>query len=193
LYQGRIHPSCPVPNLSEQNVKNLHFQIRNIPLTAVGVNADSQQFPEDWLFRWRWGKGKKKTPQAKKAKALQDALEAAGSDDEDDVKPAGQSFLALVSTSQPQRKDLAEVSQPDGKPATIVFVEVGGRTTAVVEELQKMPEGIEIKPKVSKGGKGSRSKKGKGGDNDSVSFSWRYHCNACLMKGLRRAACLRRL
>jgi len=112
LYQGRIHPSCPVPNLSEQNVKNLHFQIRNIPLTAVGVNADSQQFPEDWLFRWRWGKGKKKTPQAKKAKALQDALEAAGSDDEDDVKPAGKSvriwlrFLSLMGS--PQRSSLSK-------------------------------------------------------------------------------------
>jgi formamidopyrimidine-DNA glycosylase len=37
-----------------------------------------------------------------------------------------------------------------------------------------MPEGVEIKPKISKGGKGSRSKKGKGGNGDegsSVSHS----------------------
>jgi hypothetical protein len=39
---------------------------------------------------------------------------------------------------------------------------VGGRTTAVVKELQKMPEGVDIKPKVSKGGKG-----GKGGGGGS--------------------------
>lgn len=56
--------------------------------------------------------------------------------------------------------------QPDGKPATIEFIEVGGRTTAVVTELQKMPEGVEIKPKVSKGGKGSQKRKAK--DDDSV-------------------------
>lgn len=96
LYQARIHPACPVPNLSEQNVEDLHFQIRNIPLTAVGVNADSKHFPEDWLFRWRWGKGKKQTTQAKKAKELQEALEAAGSEDEEDIKPKGKSFLELV-------------------------------------------------------------------------------------------------
>jgi hypothetical protein len=36
----------------------------------------------------------------------------------------------------------------------------------VVVELQKMPEGVEIKPKISKGGKGSRSKKGK--DSESA-------------------------
>ena len=35
-----------------------------------------------------------------------------------------------------------------------------------------MPEGVEIKPKVSKGGKGSRSKKRKDGDDESVSEEW---------------------
>jgi len=38
----------------------------------------------------------------------------------------------------------------------------------VVKEVQKMPEGVEIKPKVTKGGKGSRSKKEKGNDDESV-------------------------
>lgn len=32
-----------------------------------------------------------------------------------------------------------------------------------------MPEGVEIKPKITKGGKGSRSKKGKGEDGDEGS------------------------
>ncbi|CAD6579636.1 MAG: hypothetical protein TREMPRED_002533 [Tremellales sp. Tagirdzhanova-0007] len=157
LYQARIHPACPVPKLSEQNVKDLHYHIRNVPLIAVGVNADSKHFPEDWLFRWRWGKGKKQTTQAKKAKELQEALSAAGDEDEEDIKPEGRNFLALAS----QNPD------PDGRPATIDFIEVGGRTTAVVAELQSMPEGVEIKPKVSKGGKGSRSKKRKDGDDES--------------------------
>ena len=75
----------------------LHFQIRNVPLTAVNVTADSKSFPEDWLFRWRWGKGKKHTTQAKKAKELQEALAAAGSEEEEDVKPKGKKFLTLVS------------------------------------------------------------------------------------------------
>ncbi|WWD16349.1 formamidopyrimidine-DNA glycosylase [Kwoniella shandongensis] len=144
LYQARIHPSCPVPSLSEQNIKDLHHQIRAVPLKAVSVNADSRQFPEDWLFRWRWGKGAKQKKGSDKAKAKKVKVEE-GEDEEggEDIKPAGKKYLEL----------------PDGSPATIVFVEVGGRTTAVVEELQRMPDGVEIKPKISKGGKGSGGKK----------------------------------
>ncbi|WWC58329.1 formamidopyrimidine-DNA glycosylase [Kwoniella dejecticola CBS 10117] len=152
LYQARIHPSCPVNHLSAQNIKDLHHHLRAVPLRAVEVNADHRKFPEDWLFRWRWGKGKK---QAKGKKKAEDA-ELQRSDEEggEDIKPKGKDFLAL----------------PNSKPATIVYVEVSGRTTALVEELQKMPDGVEIKPKISKGGKGSQSKKRpKGGDSDDGS------------------------
>ncbi|WVQ93735.1 formamidopyrimidine-DNA glycosylase [Kwoniella sp. CBS 9459] len=151
LYQARIHPSCPVNHLSEQNIQDLHYQLRAVPLKAVQVNADSRKFPEDWLFRWRWGKGVKQkrgsdreTDRKKKQKAMADSDGDGQSEvEEEDIKPKGKDFLAL----------------PDGSPATITFVEVGGRTTAVVTELQKMPEGVEIKPKISKGGKGSRGGK----------------------------------
>ncbi|OCF45132.1 formamidopyrimidine-DNA glycosylase [Kwoniella heveanensis CBS 569] len=148
LYQARIHPSCPVNHLSEQNIKDLHHQLRAVPLKAVEVNADSRKFPEDWLFRWRWGKGVKQKRGSDKEndrkKEQQQQLAASdGEEEEEDVKPKGKDFLAL----------------PDGSPATITFVEVGGRTTAVVTELQKMPDGVEIKPKISKGGKGSRGGK----------------------------------
>ncbi|KAK6905408.1 formamidopyrimidine-DNA glycosylase [Kwoniella mangroviensis CBS 8507] len=149
LYQARIHPSCPVNHLSPQNIKDLHYQIRAVPLKAVEVNAESRQFPEDWLFRWRWSKGKKQFKGKNKAEEIDEEGEEA-----EEIKPAGKDYLAL----------------PNGKPATITFIEVGGRTTAVVEELQKMPEGVEIKPKISKGGKGSQSKKrSKGNDSDDGS------------------------
>ncbi|GFZ42379.1 hypothetical protein JCM24511_00094 [Saitozyma sp. JCM 24511] len=163
LYQSRLHPSTPIPSLTEENLQTLHHWIRKVPEVAVGVNADSKFFPEDWLFRWRWGKGKKHDAMAKKAKAgLKGSWDppvevkkegrggGGGGDDEnggEDITPQGVDFLAL----------------PDGSPATITFIEVGGRTTAVVKELQKMPEGVDIKPKVSKGGKG-----GKGGGGGST-------------------------
>jgi formamidopyrimidine-DNA glycosylase len=91
LYQARIHPSCPTPALSEQNLKDLHHQLHAVPSKAVEVNADSKQFPEDWLFRWRWSKGKKQTKGTKKSKKVE---EDDGSADE--LKPAGKDFLALV-------------------------------------------------------------------------------------------------
>ncbi|TYJ51648.1 formamidopyrimidine-DNA glycosylase [Cryptococcus floricola] len=130
LFQSRIHPSTPVPLLTPDQILALHDQLHEVCQTAVDVNADSKSFPESWLFRWRWGKGAAKKKKGKKAKEQDE-------EGEEDVEPAGKSFLAL----------------PDGTPATIKFIEVGGRTTALVEEVQKMPEGVEIKPKITKGSK----------------------------------------
>ncbi|EIW68961.1 hypothetical protein TREMEDRAFT_15463, partial [Tremella mesenterica DSM 1558] len=134
LYQAHIHPSCPIPHLSEKDVENLHQWIRKVPLMAVEVNADSLQFPDNWLFRWRWGKGKK-VKVAKGRKVKEESVEGGQPPGTEDVKPKDVEFLAL----------------PNGKPATIEFIEVGGRTTALVKELQKMPDGVDIKPKISKG------------------------------------------
>lgn len=87
LYQARIHPQHPVPDLEEQQIIALHRLLREVPLKACEVNADSSQFPVNWLFRWRWGKGGKK----KKKVAVKST--AAG------VKVETASFLALVGVS----------------------------------------------------------------------------------------------
>lgn len=171
LYQSRIHPACPVPALSEDDLRRLHHWIQAVPETAVAVNADHKRFPEDWLFRWRWGKGKKHERRVEKASASElgkakvkaegDVKREEGSESEaseEDVTPRGQDYMALVRV--PSQEAIASTDrQPNGKPATIEFIEVGGRTTAVVSELQKMPDGVGIKPKTSRGGKGSRGGK----------------------------------
>jgi hypothetical protein len=53
---------------------------------ACAVNADSRQFPSDWLFHLRWGKGRHKnaTKSAKKETIKEDEDE--DEDDEDEVK-----------------------------------------------------------------------------------------------------------
>ncbi|KAI1797500.1 Formamidopyrimidine-DNA glycosylase N-terminal domain-containing protein [Ganoderma leucocontextum] len=66
---------------------------------AVAVNADDSKFPEEWLFRHRWGKGK---------------------------------------------KEKHTLKLPDGKPATIKWITVGGRTSAYVAELQKLRRGVAV-------------------------------------------------
>jgi len=38
----------------------LHHKIGEVCRIAVSVNADDDKFPEHWLFKHRWGKGKKK-------------------------------------------------------------------------------------------------------------------------------------
>ncbi|ONI16304.1 hypothetical protein PRUPE_3G090700 [Prunus persica] len=56
LYQARIHPEQSAASLSKENYGNLHKSIKEVIEYAVQVDADSTQFPCEWLFHFRWGK-----------------------------------------------------------------------------------------------------------------------------------------
>ncbi|KAI0040806.1 AtMMH-1 [Auriscalpium vulgare] len=98
LYHARVHPEQRCNTLSDEQIAALHAQTAEVCRTAVEVNADDAKFPEDWLFRHRWDKGKKKP------------------------------------------KDYIPLKLPDGEPATIKWLTVGGRTSAYVHELQRLPK-----------------------------------------------------
>jgi formamidopyrimidine-DNA glycosylase len=59
LYQARLHPEQYCDNFTDEEIKRLHDSITNVCQTACDLLADSDQFPDDWLFNHRWGKGKK--------------------------------------------------------------------------------------------------------------------------------------
>ena len=59
LYNARIHPEQYSNTLSTAQVKQLHRSIQYVCGFAVESLADSSKFPEEWLFKHRWGKGKK--------------------------------------------------------------------------------------------------------------------------------------
>ncbi|CAD0082933.1 unnamed protein product [Aureobasidium vineae] len=59
LYQARIHPEQYSYTFSSAQTAALHKAMMDVCGTAVGVLADSSQFPETWLMRYRWDKGKK--------------------------------------------------------------------------------------------------------------------------------------
>ncbi|ORX72750.1 hypothetical protein DL89DRAFT_308427 [Linderina pennispora] len=59
LNQDRIHPEQRANTLSEEQAHELLAQIISICTKAVAVNAESKLFPKDWLFHYRWSKGKK--------------------------------------------------------------------------------------------------------------------------------------
>ena len=59
LYNARIHPEQYSNTLSAAQVKQLHKSIQYVCGFAVDNLADSSKFPEEWLFKHRWGKGKK--------------------------------------------------------------------------------------------------------------------------------------
>ena len=58
----------------------------------MDANADHNRFPVDWLFRWRWGKGKKASKGKKKGAEID-------GDVSDSVQPKSMPFLALVSVT----------------------------------------------------------------------------------------------
>lgn len=59
LYNARIHPEQRCNTLSSEQLTALHHQTRSVCELAVAVHADDSRFPEHWLFKHRWGKGKK--------------------------------------------------------------------------------------------------------------------------------------
>jgi formamidopyrimidine-DNA glycosylase len=89
MYHAKIHPEQYSNTLSDGQLKQLHKSIHYICGTAVELLGDSEKFPETWLFKHRWGKGKKD----------------------------------------------ASKTLPNGEK--IVFLTVGGRTSAVIPSVQK--------------------------------------------------------
>lgn len=62
LYHAKIHPEQYSNTLNGDQIKALHIAIHYVCSTSIGVLADSEKFPEHWLFKHRWGKGKKDKP-----------------------------------------------------------------------------------------------------------------------------------
>lgn len=59
LFHARIHPSTLASSLDEAQVAEVRSKMLFVCETAVEVNANSHKFPDGWLFKHRWGKGKK--------------------------------------------------------------------------------------------------------------------------------------
>jgi len=59
LYQARIHPEQYSNTFSDEQANRLHDKLIEVCTTACDLLAESSKFPEDWLMKYRWGKGKK--------------------------------------------------------------------------------------------------------------------------------------
>ncbi|OLN85279.1 Formamidopyrimidine-DNA glycosylase [Colletotrichum chlorophyti] len=59
LYQSRLHPEQYCDDFGDDEVHRLYEAIRYVCQTAVDKLGDSDEFPDDWLFNYRWGKGSK--------------------------------------------------------------------------------------------------------------------------------------
>ncbi|KAK1450897.1 formamidopyrimidine-DNA glycosylase domain-containing protein [Colletotrichum cuscutae] len=59
LYQSRLHPEQYCDTFNEEEMTRLYEAVRYVCQTAVDKLGDSDEFPDDWLFNYRWGKGSK--------------------------------------------------------------------------------------------------------------------------------------
>ncbi|KAF2279640.1 uncharacterized protein EI97DRAFT_412856 [Westerdykella ornata] len=59
LYHARLHPEQYSNTFSDEQIKQLHDSMLYVCKTAVETLGDSDAFPEDWLMKHRWDKGKK--------------------------------------------------------------------------------------------------------------------------------------
>ncbi|KAI2628862.1 Formamidopyrimidine-DNA glycosylase N-terminal domain-containing protein [Hypoxylon sp. NC1633] len=62
MYQAKLHPEQYCDDFDDADISTLYRAIRYVCDTAVEKLGDSDQFPGDWLFKHRWGKGKKDSP-----------------------------------------------------------------------------------------------------------------------------------
>ena len=59
LYNARIHPEQYSNTLDDAQLAQLYKSLMYVCDFACEVLSDSSKFPEDWLMKHRWGKGKK--------------------------------------------------------------------------------------------------------------------------------------
>lgn len=59
MYQAKLHPEQYSDDFDDTDISTLYKAVRYVCDTAVEFLANSDEFPEDWLFKHRWGKGKK--------------------------------------------------------------------------------------------------------------------------------------
>jgi formamidopyrimidine-DNA glycosylase len=59
LFHAKLHPEQYSNDFGDEEIARLYKSIRYVCQLACDKLGDSDEFPEDWMFNFRWGKGKK--------------------------------------------------------------------------------------------------------------------------------------
>ena len=163
MYHARLHPEQYSDTFSDEQLSRLHKSIVHVCKVAVDLLADSDQFPDDWLFKHRWGKGKKdpKLPNGakitfltvggrtsavvpsvqKKTGAVAGDVKTEDSNQEDEEKPA--KGKGKNNNNEPKTVEKLKGAPPTGKERQ--------KKNAVKEEPEEEEEDVEdVKPKTKK-------------------------------------------
>ncbi|EUC45559.1 hypothetical protein COCMIDRAFT_5273 [Bipolaris oryzae ATCC 44560] len=139
MYQAKLHPEQYSNTFSDDQVKRLHDAMMYVCDTAVQANGDSDSFPQDWLMKHRWGKGKKeasKLPTGEKITFLKVGGRTSA------IVPSVQKKTAAVAGDVSDNAE-AEDSEADTKPKKSNKRKV----EAVKKEDEEIEEKISAKPK----------------------------------------------
>ncbi|KXH38729.1 formamidopyrimidine-DNA glycosylase domain-containing protein [Colletotrichum salicis] len=154
LYQSRLHPEQYCDTFDEGEMKRLYEAVRYVCQTAVDKLGDSDAFPDDWLFNYRWGKGSKGAAselpngeklafitvggrtscyapgrQKKTGQVVPSAKEEPVAEDEDDVKKP----KAAAKKKRPAKANESDEEEKPGKKAR------GAKGSAKAKETPKPP------------------------------------------------------
>lgn len=159
MYNAKMHPEQYANTLNDAQIKQLHKSIHYICKTACDLLADSEKFPEDWLFKHRWGKGKKdatkRLPNGEKIMFLTVGGRTSA------VIPSVQKKTGAVAKEMSEAED-PEDEKPKGKgkgkakkePETNGDTEpVGKGKKRKVKEEELVEEEVEKPAKAAKGSK----------------------------------------
>jgi len=58
LYQSGVHPSTSAAAIPHEKARELGAVIERVVATACELTVANKDFPKEWLFHYRWGKGK---------------------------------------------------------------------------------------------------------------------------------------
>ncbi|KZP15254.1 AtMMH-1 [Athelia psychrophila] len=122
LYHARVHPEQRCNTLTEAHLAALHLQTSEVCRIAVEANADDEKYPDNWLFKWRWGKGKKEkhgmllrfdpyADQARKADSESEMTEL----ESDSIEPPNPVKRKLSARGEEARVTRRKTSEPKPK------------------------------------------------------------------------------
>jgi outer membrane biosynthesis protein TonB len=150
MYQARLHPEQYSNTFSDEQIKRLHDAMMYVCDTAVELLAESDKFPQDWLMKHRWSKGKKdgsKLPNGEKITFLKVGGRTSA------IVPSLQKKTAAVAGDVSEGADDEEPEEVEVKPKK------GAKRKAPVKEVEE-PDDEDTKPaKPAKPSKPQRARK----------------------------------
>ena len=160
LYQCRVHPRSVASAIPAHKAAELASATVRIIQAACDCTERNEDFPSDWMFHYRWGKGKSEaSPVKETSKAKKNKESSSSSSSSDRRASSGIGAIEGIGLNR----------MPDG--GMISFDTVGGRTSAVVETVQvKYTERGERVAKAQSPAKkaGKAGKTGKAGKADEA-------------------------